>query len=248
MNGTEKNALRTLRPIGRRELLDGDQTQIVDILTFECECRMPRLDGKVKLKDMKCVPAPSEILYFDDSIPESEQITDIFYRWQVTTKDMVIHVCAFRNISIPSKYVTWITSQGQILHCIDQCPGIYNMNSDIKHYCTFCNRWFHIRCIKRGRRQKTPTLSEILTFWPTLDHSSQGDQKDLLQVLMAPIERGGIFGVSGNGQAQLRMRSLVSDAEGVTSDWMGEMDSSYVKQVLEMDFTYFDCPCCMNII
>ena len=39
--GTKRNAaFRTLHPVGRRELLDGDQTQIVDLLTFECRCIM----------------------------------------------------------------------------------------------------------------------------------------------------------------------------------------------------------------
>ena len=65
---------------------------------------------------------------------------------------------------------------------------------------------------------------------------------------MAPIERGGIFGLSGNGQVQLRVRKEVRNSKGYTSDWMDGIDSSYMEQVLETDFTYFDCPCCVAVI
>jgi len=118
------------------------------------------------LNDLKPLPAPSEIMHFDDSIPESEPVTDIFYRWQATIEDMAIHaihVSVFCNVVFNEKSVTPLP-QGQIPHCIAECPGIYNINSDIERYFTCCERWFHIKCIKRGRRQTPPTIFDILTF------------------------------------------------------------------------------------
>jgi hypothetical protein len=91
-------------------------------------------------------------------------------------------------------------------------------------------------------------LSEILTFQLSPDPNPQGDVKDLLCILMAPIERGGIFGVSGNGQVQLRVRKEAQKAEGSTLGRVDGMDVSYIVQVLETTFTYFDCPGCVAVI
>jgi hypothetical protein len=193
------------------------------------------------VNDLKYFPAPSEIMHFDDSLPESEPVIDIFYRWRATIKDMAIHVSVFCNVYIQSKSVTPLP-QGQIPHCIPECPGIYNVNSDIEHYCTCCKCWFHIKCIKRGRRQTTPTLSDILTF------QLSPHPKDLLRILMVPIERGGIFGLSGNGQIQLRVRREVQNSEGFNLGWIDGMDSSYMEQVQQTDFTYFGCPSCVAVI
>jgi len=135
--------------------------------------------------------------------------------------------------------------QGQIPHCIAECPGIYNINSDIERYCTCCDCWFHIKCIKRGRRQTPPTIFDILTFQLP---PPQCDVKDVLCILMAPVERGGIFGLSGNGQIQLRVWKEAQNSDGFTLGWMDGMDSSYVEQVRQTDFTYFDCPGCVAVI
>jgi hypothetical protein len=59
----------------------------------------------------------------------------------------------------------------------------------------------------------------------------------------APIERGGRFGMTGNGQQQLQIRELLKtiiDLSGLNS----EVDSVYFDEVSKIKFDYFDCPGC----
>jgi hypothetical protein len=88
----------------------------------------------------------------------------------------------------------------------------------------------------------------MLTFQLSQHPNPHCDVKELLCIVMAPIERGGIFGLSGNGQVQLRVWKEAQNFKGFTSDWMDGMDSSYMEQVWETDFMYFDYPGCVAVI
>ena len=103
----KKATFRTLCQVGWWELLNDNQTQIVDLLTFECKCTMCWRCQK-RFNDLKHLPAPPEIMHFDNSIAESELGTDIFYWWQATIKGMsihAIHVSVFCNVCIELKAV-----------------------------------------------------------------------------------------------------------------------------------------------
>jgi hypothetical protein len=82
--------LSLLLPIGRRELVDGDMSDIVDTETFECQCSG---HGFLPFKLMVLLlVAPSEIVYFDDSKADVKPIEDIFYRWKVQVMDKIVLV------------------------------------------------------------------------------------------------------------------------------------------------------------
>jgi hypothetical protein len=126
--------------------------------------------------------------------------------------------------------------QDQVRHC--SCDGVFNVNSDIERYCWLCSHWYHVRCIKHAKFKNVPTVAEVLGFQP----SFLSDEDTLHLLSMAPIERGGRFGVSGNGHLQLKIRTMVKAGQ-VLDSMDAEMDLAYVESV-SVQFDYFYCPAC----
>jgi len=62
-----------------------------------------------------------------------------------------------------------------------------------------------------------------------------------------PIERGGRFGLTGNGNLQLQIRSILKAGEDLSS-LIAEMDPKYVESVSGVSFDYFSCPHCQSAI
>ena len=60
---------------------------------------------------------------------------------------------------------------------------------------------------------------------------------------MVPIERGGRFGISGNGYAQIPVRNVLLNAEDLSTLIM-EMESHYLQMISSAFFEYFQCPDC----
>lgn len=139
-------------------------------------------------------------------------------------------------------WFNFLFPQGQIKHCQHQtCDGIFNVNSDIERYCWLCNNWYHIRCIKRGKLDSAPTVDQILGFICSLsDHKNLSLQKALLLV---PIERGGRFGVCGNGSIQLPVRNALRNAAGLNPR-TENIGSDYLQMASATSFVYFHCPDC----
>jgi hypothetical protein len=59
----------------------------------------------------------------------------------------------------------------------------------------------------------------------------------------APIERGGRFGFVGNGHQQLKIRTMLRTADGLSMLSAG-VDSDYAEVVSKALFDYFSCPGC----
>jgi len=70
------------------------------------------------------------------------------------------------------------------------------------------------------------------------------DVAELVEVLKTPIERGGRFGLTGNGHNQLLAREQVRSNEGFGSDWISAFGLDYVREVVNTKFAYFQCPRC----
>jgi hypothetical protein len=139
--------------------------------------------------------------------------------------------------------------QGQKKHCkvkVGGCDGIYNVKCDIERYCWVCNNWFHIRCIKKGKMDRAPAVDEILGFQHSFPNPV-GDGISWEKVSMAPIERGGRFGVAGNGQMQLLIRKTLKSA-GEFNPLVEEIEPEYIESVSTALFDYFDCLDCGNAI
>ena len=129
--------------------------------------------------------------------------------------------------------------QDQVGHC--HCDGVFNVNSNIEHYCWHCSHWYHIRCIKRAKLENAPTVAELLGVQP----SNLGDS-NILQLSMMLIERGGHFGVSGNGHLQLQIRNKLKTCQ-VLDGMDAEVDLAYVETA-RVQFDYFHCTVCKSPI
>jgi hypothetical protein len=85
------SSISLLNPLARRELVDGDVCEIVDLETFECQ--LP--DSWFPFNLMDLLPfniAPSDIVYFDDSKADTQPIEDVFFRWKVGVQDQTFLV------------------------------------------------------------------------------------------------------------------------------------------------------------
>jgi hypothetical protein len=58
-----------------------------------------------------------------------------------------------------------------------------------------------------------------------------------------PIERGGRFGISGNGHHQLQIRNMLKTPTDLSGSNAG-IDLNYVESVSTVLFDYFSCPGC----
>jgi hypothetical protein len=58
---------------------------------------------------------------------------------------------------------------------------------------------------------------------------------------MVPIERGGRFGISGNGHSQLMLRETLRDAGDLTRL---RVETAYWHKVSDVRFDYFYCAGC----
>jgi len=94
--------------------------------------------------------------------------------------------------------------------------------------------------------EAAPNLRDVLGFNP--GPFPGDDIEELLSVLMAPTERGGVWGISGNGRTQLWARERLNTPEGFAPGWIATMGLDYVRQVAETDFAYFSCPECATPI
>jgi len=87
-----------------------------------------------------------------------------------------------------------------------------------------------------------PTLQVIIATNPSLDYA--GNSGRLQRMLLTPIERGGDWGIAGNGLPQLWARDQLKASDGFPSDWEASMGQVYVREALGRDYTYFYCPDC----
>ena len=85
----------------------------------------------------------------------------------------------------------------------------------------------------------SPTLQEVLG----LDHAPPLEEKGRW-LLMVPIERGGLFGLTGNGQIQLAIRRTWFRKKEV---WE-EVDLAYRELAKRSIFSYVLCPLCFRPI
>src|SRR5882724_599421 len=184
--------------------------------------------------------APSDIVFFDDCRADSEPIEELFYRWKADISGKSFLVSRSLVTSICSSQ---LPRQDQTKHCT--CDATFNINTDIQRYCWACTSWYHVRCIKHGKFQKAPTAENVLGFQPSLSDVAGDILSHTLS--MVPIERGGRFGINGNGNLQLQIRSVLKAGEDISS-LIAEMDSKYVDSVSRVSFDYFSCPRCQSAI
>jgi hypothetical protein len=107
-------------------------------------------------------------------------------------------------------------------------------------------RWYHIRCIKGRKVESKLTQQVIIAAFPSLD--CVGRSERLQRVLLTPIERGGDWGIAGNGRAQLWAWDQLKTSDRFPSDWESSMGQRYVKEALGRDYMYFYCPDCNTAI
>ena len=69
-----------------------------------------------------------------------------------------------------------------------------------------------------------------------------------LRFLSVPIERGGLFGVVGNGKQQLQARKMASQNGVVPASWFRGIDGGYLEKCESMKLVYFQCPTCDRVI
>jgi|ERR1700683_5081646 hypothetical protein len=120
--------------------------------------------------------------------------------------------------------------------------GIYSPNSHCQRYCSACLRWFHLGCLS--------CVEEELTLDMILGHGHECQQTlgtRFLRFISAPIERGGLFGVVGNGRHQLWAREIGCNGI-VTASWFKDVDAVYLEKCESMDMVYFRCPTCHRVI
>jgi len=89
---------------------------------------------------------------------------------------------------------------------------------------------------------KAPSIDEVLGF---PDPVSVGISWE--KVCMAPIERGGRFGIAGNGHMQLPIRNMLKSA-GDLNPLIEQIEAEYMEKVSTASFDYFDCLDCGNAI
>jgi tartrate dehydratase beta subunit/fumarate hydratase class I family protein len=69
-----------------------------------------------------------------------------------------------------------------------------------------------------------------------------------LRFLSIPIERGGLFGVVGNGRQQLQARKMANQNGVVLASWFRGVNVSYLEKCESMRLVYFQCPTCDQVI
>jgi hypothetical protein len=69
-----------------------------------------------------------------------------------------------------------------------------------------------------------------------------------LRFLSIPIERGGLFGVVGNGRQQLQARKMACDDNVVTATWLSDVDAGYFGKCESLKLVYFQCLMCDQVI
>ena len=87
-------------------------------------------------------------------------------------------------------------------------------------------------------------MEQVLGFQPSFPNSVDNGDIPFQQLSMVPIERGGRFGISGNGHVQMQIRNMVKAAE----DRATETDAEYIQKVLGLSFEYFYCLDCKSPI
>jgi hypothetical protein len=70
----------------------------------------------------------------------------------------------------------------------------------------------------------------------------------LLRFLSIPIERGGLFGVVGNGEQQLPARKMARNDGVVAATWLRDVDSVYLEKCVSLKLVHFQCPTCDRVI
>jgi len=83
----------------RRELIDGNISNIVDLHTFECLWPDQLV---LSYADRLSDSAPSDIVFFDDCRADSEPIEELFYRWKadisgksfLVSQSLVTSICS----------------------------------------------------------------------------------------------------------------------------------------------------------
>jgi len=93
---------------------------------------------------------------------------------------------------------------------------------------------------------RAPTVDEILGFQYSFS-DPVGVGISWQKVSMAPIERGGRFGIAGNGHMQLPIRNTLQSA-GDLNPLIEHIDPEYIEKVSTASFDYFDCLDCGNAI
>jgi hypothetical protein len=119
--------------------------------------------------------------------------------------------------------------------------GVYSPSSHCQRYCSACLRWFHLGCL--GSVEAEPTLHMILGY----DYRQTADPH-ILRFLSIPVERGGLFGVVGNGRDQVQARKMACNDRVVAATWFRDIDAGYVEKCESMRLVYFQCPTCDRVI
>jgi hypothetical protein len=88
-----------------------------------------------------------------------------------------------------------------------------------------------------------PTLRTILGY-----ECQQTADPQLLRFLSIPVERGGLFGVVGNGRQQLQARKMARNDRVFVATWFRDIDAGYVEKCGSMRLVYFQCPTCDGAI
>lgn len=87
------------------------------------------------------------------------------------------------------------------------------------------------------------TLEMILGF-----ECQQVASPRFLRFISIPIERGGLFGVVGNGRQQLQARKMAASDKVVPEFWFRNIDPGYLDKCESMKLVYFQCPTCDLVI
>lgn len=66
--------------------------------------------------------------------------------------------------------------------------------------------------------------------------------------ICVPIERGGLFGVVGNGMVQIWGRSIMRDGKPIPENWFKQIDAGYLATIQRMKCAYFTCLTCVGLV
>lgn len=188
----------------------------------------------------------SQVILYDDSKSDTAFIdrTDQFSHWAFKSKTS--EQPEVGEYSLNADCIWWRPPQGIKKNCLDnECRfgGIYNPNSHCQRFCSGCNRWFHLGCLRRT--EDKPSLEMLL------GHECHSRISPRFQRFISiPIERGGLSGLVGNGRPQLRAREWIKNGGEPPADWFQEIEEGYLEkqESLQLTLIYFQCPTCDRAI
>jgi len=122
------------------------------------------------------------------------------------------------------------------------CQDVYAPFSDRQHFCMNCKEWFHEGCLgepveldEEPHHNPNPSINKLLNAVP-ICRGSGGVENRLAD-----------WHVVGSGRRLKKVEQWVTDGT-LPDDWKTHLGLDFVKDMLDTEWAFYQCPSCELII